>query len=222
VHWLRQFRAKSSAPRRFSPRGHDLIVPILSAIAGEDAGAGAWLMPPGNGQVIAGTDFSGSSRAFDANGKLNPVPSYQKFELGADIEYGLADWLTLVAYPSYDSISQPPPAASYDGFGESGVGGRFRLYRTDDFVASAQAVVLTPGGSFDGGPKPSRAGSIDLRAMLGANLPSGRGPPSPTPRAAIGFMRRDSRGSGGSTWPSASGRRPHFCFCCRASARFRR
>ena len=80
--------------------------------------AGAWLMPPGEGQIIASTAFSGSARAFDANGRLIPVPSYDKFELGAYLEYGLTDWLTVIAAPAYDSIKQPAPAASYDGPGD--------------------------------------------------------------------------------------------------------
>ena len=75
----------------------------------EAAWGGAWLLPPGDGQVIADTFFSDSNRAFDARGQLVPVPSYRKFELGTYIEYGLTNWLTLVASPSYDRIENPPP-----------------------------------------------------------------------------------------------------------------
>lgn len=57
----------------------------------EAAWGGAWLMPPGDDQVIADTFFSDSTRAFDAQGRLIPVPSYQKFELGTYIEYGLTN-----------------------------------------------------------------------------------------------------------------------------------
>ncbi len=142
------------------------ILPILAA---GEARAGAWLMPPGEGQIIAGTAFSGSSRAFDAHGALIPVPSYQKFELGAYIEYGVTDWLTLIATPAYDVIRQPQPAPSYTGPGESGVGARLRLFQSDAVVASLQATLLTPGASFNGA-EPHRAGSVDLRAMAGANF----------------------------------------------------
>jgi protein XagA len=48
----------------------------------EAAWAGAWLLAPGDGQVIADTFFSDSTLAFDARGHLIPVPSYRKFELG--------------------------------------------------------------------------------------------------------------------------------------------
>jgi hypothetical protein len=59
--------------------------------------------------------FSDSTQAFDAQGHLIPVPSYRKFELGTYIEYGLTNWLTLVAAPSYDRIQNPPPGQFYNG-----------------------------------------------------------------------------------------------------------
>ncbi|PNG25968.1 hypothetical protein [Methylocella silvestris] len=135
--------------------------------------AGAWLMPPGAGQIIAGTAFSGSARAFDAQGRLVPVPSYQKFELGAYVEYGLTDWATLVATPSYDRISQPAPAVPYSGIGQSGLGARFGLYHTDALVFSAQGLLASPGASFNGNLQPHRAASLDLRAMAGYNFTLG-------------------------------------------------
>ena len=77
-----------------------------------------------------------------------------------------------MAAPAYDVIRQPPPAPSYTGPGQSGIGGRFRLYQSGPFVASLQATLLTPGASFNGA-EPHRAGSIDLRAMAGANFAVG-------------------------------------------------
>jgi hypothetical protein len=79
----------------FSPRAHCRRRRIIGAGI-EAARGGAWLLPPGDGQVIADTFFSDSTLAFDAQGHLIPVPSYRKFELGTYIEYGLTNWLTLV------------------------------------------------------------------------------------------------------------------------------
>lgn len=135
--------------------------------------AGAWLMPPGEGQIIASTAFSDSTRAFDAKGHLIPVPSYEKFELGAYVEYGVTDWLTLVASPAYDRIRQPPPAASYEGPGESEIGARIGLYRSEAWVLSFQAGLRTPGASFNDtlAPlQPRRAGALDFRVMIGRNF----------------------------------------------------
>jgi hypothetical protein len=67
----------------------------------------AWLLPSGYGQLIAYTAFSESTLAFDAHGNLVAVPAYQKFEVGNYLEYGLTDWLTVIAAPAYDRVSTP-------------------------------------------------------------------------------------------------------------------
>ncbi len=145
---------------------------IVAARQGQ-AFAGAWLMLPGDGQIIASTAFSGSTRAFDAQGRLIPVPSYDKFELGAYIEYGLTDWLTLIASPAYDSIKQPPPAVSYEGPGESEIGARIGLYHSEAWAVSVEAGLRTPGASLNDALapfQPRRAGSVDFRALVGRNF----------------------------------------------------
>jgi protein XagA len=139
----------------------------------EAACGGAWLLPPGNGQVIVDMFFSDSTLAFDAQRHLVAVPSYQKFELGTYIEYGLTDRLTLVASPSYDRIRNPPPGQSYNGLGESEIAARVGLFRTDTSVLSFQAGLRSPGGSFADSLGPfqvRRAASLDVRGMAGRNV----------------------------------------------------
>jgi hypothetical protein len=130
-------------------------------------------MPPGDGQIISYAAFSGSSRAFDAQGRLIPVPDYQKFELGTYVEYGLTGWLTLVAAPSYDRISNPPPGQSYTGLGESAIAARVGLLSSETSVFSFQAGFLTPGGSLADSLGPfgvHRAASVDIRGLAGSNI----------------------------------------------------
>jgi hypothetical protein len=79
----------------------------------EAAWASAWLLPPGDGQIITYSAFSDSTRAFDGHGNLIPVPDYQKFELGTYVEYGVTDWLTVSAAPAYDRVQTPVPGQSY-------------------------------------------------------------------------------------------------------------
>ncbi|MDQ6868671.1 MAG: hypothetical protein M3178_09800 [Pseudomonadota bacterium] len=139
----------------------------------EAAWGGAWLMPPGDGQVIANTFFSESTHAFDAQGHLILVPAYRKFELGTYIEYGLTNWLTVVASPSYDRIDNPPPGQSYNGPGESEIAARVGLYRTDTSVLSFQAGLRSPGFSFADSLGPfeaRRAASLDVRGLAGRNV----------------------------------------------------
>jgi protein XagA len=137
----------------------------------EAAWASAWLLPPGDGQIITYSAFSDSTRAFDGHGNLIPVPDYQKFELGTYVEYGVTDWLTVSAAPAYDRVQTPVPGQSYTGLGESEIAARVGLYHTDMAVLSVQAGLRSPGASFDSlGPLDvRRAGSLDVRGLAGHN-----------------------------------------------------
>jgi hypothetical protein len=154
-----------------------LAFALFAAVGGlpdvgfEAAWGGAWLMPPGDGQVITYSAFSDSTRAFDAHGNLIPVPAYKKFELGTYLEYGVTDWLTLSASPAYDRVRTPPPGQSYTGLGESEVAARVGLYHSDTAVLSVQAGLRSPGASFDslGSLEVRRAASLDVRGMAGRN-----------------------------------------------------
>jgi protein XagA len=158
------------------PRFFLALIAAAGGICGagiEEAWGGAWLLPSGEGQVIANMFFSDSNRAYNAQGHLIPVPDYRKFELGTYIEYGLTDWLTLVASPSYDRIHNPPPGQSYIGLGESEIAARVGLYRADTSVLSFQAGLRSPGGSFADSLGPfavRRAASLDVRGLIGRNV----------------------------------------------------
>lgn len=141
--------------------------------ASSPAAAGAWLMPPGDGQIISGAAFSNTTKAFDAQGRVIPVPYYRKFELGTYVEYGLIDRVTLVSSPSYVRVATPAPGQSYNGLGESEVAARLGLYRDYPTVVSVQAGFRTPGASIadSAGPfNPRRAFAFDMRAMIGRSL----------------------------------------------------
>ncbi|WP_139223542.1 hypothetical protein [Methylocapsa palsarum] len=152
--------------------------------------AGAWLTPPGEGQIIASTAFSSSTRAFNKSGRLIPVPSYQKFELGSYIEYGVTDWLSVAASPSYDRIRAAPPAVNYDGIGESEAAAKIGLYHSDAGAVSVQAAIRSPGASINDSARifqPSRAASIELRALAGQNIAVGAMPGFAEAQAAYRF-----------------------------------
>jgi protein XagA len=113
------------------------------------AHAGAFLAPAGEGIIITTATFSGSTRAFDSRGRLIPVSSYQKFELGTYIEYGATDWLTLVASPSIDHIQTVPiPGRTQDttGIGDTAIGARLKIYQTEILIFSVQALLRPPLG----------------------------------------------------------------------------
>ena len=105
------------------------------------ARAGAWLEPPGQGEVILGGTFSDSLRAYDVNGRLAPVSSYKKFELPAYVEYGATEQVTLIAAPSVLDFRAKPPGQSYAGMGVLEAGARVKLYEIDEWIFSAQATL---------------------------------------------------------------------------------
>jgi protein XagA len=112
------------------------------------ARAGAWAEPEGETLVIATTTFADSTRAFDANGKLQPVSDWRKFELGFNIEYGLSDRVTLLARPAVADISSAgPPTGAYRGLSSIDLGARIELARVGDAVFAAQGRVRLPGAS---------------------------------------------------------------------------
>jgi hypothetical protein len=105
------------------------------------AQAGAWLEPPGQGEVILGGSFSDSLRAYDVRGRLAPVSSYKKLELTAYVEYGATESVTLIAEPTVLDFRARPPGESYAGMGVLEAGGRVKLYEIEATIFSAQATL---------------------------------------------------------------------------------
>lgn len=103
--------------------------------------------------MIAGVGYVEAPRSFDASGKAVVASVFRKLEAGAYFEYGLSDWLTLVAAPSVVHMSTGTPAVSYAGSSESAIGAQVRLFGSPTQALSIQALV-EPG---IGGPVASAA-----------------------------------------------------------------
>jgi hypothetical protein len=134
--------------------------------------ASAFLMPAGSGEVLTTALFSGTTRAFDAHGHLVPVPSYDKFELSSYIDYGLTDWLTVIAQPSLDyAHAGGPEPSSFTGLGKGDFGAAVRLYRSDSVAIAFQAVAETPSVAARSYVAPAFIGDHswdgDFRLLLG-------------------------------------------------------
>jgi len=141
------------------------------------AHAAAFLAPAGEGLIIVSTSFSGSTRAFDSSGRLIPVSSYQKFELGTYLEYGATDWLTIVASPSIDHIETVPSpgrAQSTTGVGDTAIGARAGLYQTQNLAISVQGLLRPPLGlqtdPATGSLDQSHSLTGELRGLIGVNM----------------------------------------------------
>lgn len=146
------------------------ITTVTVVGAAVSAGAGAFLEPPGQGEIITAATFSDSTRFFDSSGRLIPIPAYQKFDLGSYIEYGASDRVTIVIQPfadiAHQDIAQPvqPFAATTD------LGARFGIASFGSTVISVQALAhlpLTNTTTADGLFDQDRTIGTDLRLLVG-------------------------------------------------------
>jgi hypothetical protein len=136
-------------------------------------GAGAWTFPAGSGQIIVTSLASFADRAFSTGLSLQGRPRYRKLELGALIEYGVTDQLTLIALPTLQDIDVAAPTnARRGGMGYSDFGARYRFLEGNGWVASGQATVRVAGTNDISNP--AAIGytdtEIDLRALFGVNF----------------------------------------------------
>ena len=121
------------------------MVVILAALCAKPAAAGALLMDEGAGEIIVTSTFADANKAYDRRGHLIRTPSYGKFEAAGYVEYGVTNWLTVVAEGSaFDFNGSAPaysfePAPHYAGAGLGALGGRIRLGELAGVAFSAQA-----------------------------------------------------------------------------------
>jgi hypothetical protein len=152
--------------RRILGTALGLIFASMPAVT-RDAYASAFLQPIGEGDIITATEFSDSTRAFDHNGKLIPIPAYRKFELASYIEYGLLDRLTLIAQPFYGTARQEDTAVSTPG---TEIGARYGVAEFGPTVISVQGLLqvpFKPGQPPQGGFDEDDVFSGDLRLLVG-------------------------------------------------------
>ncbi|WP_453962917.1 hypothetical protein [Amorphus suaedae] len=126
--------------------------------------AGAWTPERGDGVVIVTGTFSGAAKGFDADGRLEPLPEYRKFELSAHVEYGVTDWLTGVLHSAARLETQD---ANLTTTAVDGIGLRARVARSDRMVVSAELNGYTPGLDRNGLWVESEPATLEARALLG-------------------------------------------------------
>ena len=136
------------------------------------AQAGAWTLPEGTTQIIATTTLSDATRSFDANGNADEDLSFRKLFVSVYSEYGLKDWLTLVAVPEFaDATSAAPGRATQkaDDFALSG-GVRVRLFDSGG-VFSVQATARSAGAfELDTSADEDPGEDFEVRALYGTHF----------------------------------------------------
>lgn len=135
-----------------------------AVVACASAQAGAWTPERGDGVVIVTSAFSGAARGFDADGRLQPLPEYRKFELSAYLEYGVTDWLTGVIHSGARIETQDLDVKTT---AVDGIGLRARVTRTERMVVSAELTGYAPGLDRNGLWVDSEPAAAEVRALFG-------------------------------------------------------
>ncbi len=134
---------------------------------------GAWTLPTGTGQVIVSQTMTDFDHMYQTTSK---VPRYAKFEVNANGEYGVTDWLTgIVGTQILHAKIDAPTSSSYTGLGYTELGGRARFYELGPSVFSVQATARIPGASNDSSP--AQMGftgfEADIRGLAGTSFKLG-------------------------------------------------
>lgn len=135
------------------------------ATAATDASAGAFNPPAGRGLAIVTASFAGADVFHDGAGRRIRAPAYRKFELQAHLEYGVTDWLAVIARPRLSSVTtdhaRPIEA---NGLGASEIGVQARLWAPGDWSFAAQVLARTPAAPKSGFED---GGGVEARLMSG-------------------------------------------------------
>ncbi|WP_456775072.1 hypothetical protein [Bradyrhizobium sp. USDA 4369] len=159
-------------------KGWKILSMFAMTLAGSasPALAGAWTLDAGTGALVFTGTAMQSTRVFDSNSRLRPIPRYGKNEAQVLIEYGLTDWLTAMVQPSLQNVDIAAPiGAQRSGLGYTDIGARARIWSDSAWVVSAQATVRIPG-TFDR-TNPAATGytdhEIELRGLAGYSFEAG-------------------------------------------------
>ncbi|MCW2318489.1 hypothetical protein M2322_004058 [Rhodoblastus acidophilus] len=138
-----------------------------------DALAGAWTPPAGQGEIIVTTLFDQANDGFDQAGRFTRTPKYRSYQASLYLDYGLTDWLAATLKPSLQNTTLgAPDNQKFSGFGDSEIGVRGRVWKSDAAVISLQALARLPGSAGPAAPSlnGSKNADFDLRLLGGKNI----------------------------------------------------
>ncbi len=147
-------------------------IPCL-VVCSSAAEASAWTKRKGEGLAI----FALGYHWLDPYARLDPV-STAKFEASIYLEYGLADWVTLVGRGGYQEIlerdADDETSIRY-GIGGLQAGARFRLIERGRWASAVQLTVGIPGSgeNWINEEFGARGGDVDTRLQIGRSIGDG-------------------------------------------------
>ena len=126
--------------------------------------------------MILDGSAGGGGETFDGTGSLTPSRRYDKSELSGYVEYGLTDWLMVVARPSLVSTRLGEPAGGHhEGLGETDAGAQAQLLVFGPAALAVQGTFHLPGTTSHGNPAEigNTAYEADLRMLGGVGFQIG-------------------------------------------------
>ena len=135
------------------------------------AHAGAWLQPVGDVQVIATSDYTTASSAFNDDREDAFEVSFEKVEARVYAEAGLSERFTLIAEGTYQDVifDGLEGKSRFTGPSKAGIGGRVPLLSSGGYRISLEAdAAYQRGGEFvSDGELDYRGFSTSARALYG-------------------------------------------------------
>ena len=145
-----------------------LVLPILLCSA--EVHASAWPQPEGEWFVLASSLVESADRFRDGDGALVDGPRFSKFQFKPLVEYGLHRSLTLGLSPDFQRMERDGvDTDAAGGLAAIEVFGRGVLGRTANAVASAQVMLMLPGG-FDAATPFLATGASSIGDRFGAEV----------------------------------------------------
>lgn len=132
--------------------------------------AGAWNLPPGDGQIITTFNYSQAGDAYTDIEGLDSAVEFTKSELRVFYEHGLTKHITAVVNAAHQTIGFEGLQSSinFSDFDKTEIGLRYELIRREGLAVSVQGSYILGGGPpesiLDIG---SRQDTFELRGLWG-------------------------------------------------------
>ena len=140
----------------------------LLCVANHAANAAAWTLEDGKWQIITTAAASRALQEFDDSGDLQPREAFHKYAVRTYVEYGLTNWLTLSAEPSFEriDIGTGDTRETKQGLNSTGLAARIRVAELGRHIFSLQPTVYLPGQLKTTETTVQSFGSFDFDARL--------------------------------------------------------
>ncbi len=140
---------------------------LAATVAAGVAHAGAWPLPPGEGQIIVKYERQTADEAFAEDGSVVPLFERTDESLSAFVEYGLTRRLTFQGQAAYTRGEDA--FVEYEGRGPISLGLRYTVLQTSRTVVSvyAGATAAGEGRNADFAAPAQGDGDVELRVLAG-------------------------------------------------------